>query len=944
MAVTLACCCLLLTTACNFNNTSNEDTITATDDEKLFSMMSPSADLDGDGIMNSEDDDIDGDKLSNDSEKTFWHTNPYSSDTDGDGWDDYTETMDGWYSANTNTFNPCIADVPKLELELTQKPEIVQIFETATGDSKEVSTETSSEETYGHTSSSELSHSSTLTHSWSIQTGLEISWGKEMGGKASVTVGYNGSVASEDSYTYSEAESTEYTRASTNATAYAKENSATYKGGKLKATLKFKNPSSITYIINSVQVTASRILPTGTSLYSGSYTLTYKGDVKTTLAGGGETGEMVFENDDLSIAETDALLSDANGIVVTLSGYTITSTFGDTTQDFTGSNTAVAAKTAAVYIDYGPTYVNSWGSEKYLVGTKVNVNAAATSIDNLYENSTLYDILVRCHLASDDSSSEYNVTQFTDDGMLKSIHGINSKEVDSTATGSWYVTHIYTKSSQKHTDYYSIAHNTADMKNIIVSAGDEVDIIYSIDGDNDGICLSEEKLIGTSDSDTDSDDDGISDYDEIAGWYYNGDTSLALNYTDPTSADTDGDGISDKEDEKPCIAYLSTDASLSSYTYTTSVASKVSALSSFTANTEETAYTMTMNDVASDTFFVDADPTIPASNVEYTFNNVKMTQPDDGFVLLLGKNTLVVTVTALDQTTKKTYTATIYSVLKAVTNFSVNTESSLVILWNKEFDKRASGYVIVRSTSSTSPVMNFACIADAKNSTDPKYIVMTASDNTGMYVDEDTTTSYTTKYYYWMYLYYYDSTNTDSYVQGAVASASGTTGKNPTGTLTVDMLYLRDVKDGESGRSEVYYTITLNAVEIASLTAKNHVSMDDGDDANYYYFGTGATVKKSNPLSDSNIIPKSQSFKILRTSATTCSFLINIKEDDDSDNEGGNSCYANDQEPFVYDANSDSWSRAGKQFPYGQTVQVSTQYGDKDDTGFIQIVYNVTWK
>jgi hypothetical protein len=54
------------------------------------------------------------------------------------------------------------------------------------------------------------------------------------------------------------------------------------------------------------------------------------------------------------------------------------------------------------------------------------------------------------------------------------------------------------------------------------------------DVDGDGLDAAEEALRGTSDTDADSDDDGLSDGDEVNG-----------TATDPTTPDTDGDGLYD---------------------------------------------------------------------------------------------------------------------------------------------------------------------------------------------------------------------------------------------------------------------------------------------------------------------------------------------------------------------------------------------------------------
>jgi|GEM_PF-4043923 len=148
-----AMCVLLMFTGCPV--APEED---PTEDESVFSLMSPSSDLDGDGTANSEDNDIDGDGLSNYDETNVWHTNLYSADTDGDGWNDYLETNDGYYDQATNSFNPCVADVPKLQIQISGDPDISLVYETSSGSKDSKSLETTTENTTGTTTSSEVSN------------------------------------------------------------------------------------------------------------------------------------------------------------------------------------------------------------------------------------------------------------------------------------------------------------------------------------------------------------------------------------------------------------------------------------------------------------------------------------------------------------------------------------------------------------------------------------------------------------------------------------------------------------------------------------------------------------------------------------------------------------------------------------------------------------------
>jgi hypothetical protein len=83
-----------------------------------------------------------------------------------------------------------------------------------------------------------------------------------------------------------------------------------------------------------------------------------------------------------------------------------------------------------------------------------------------------------------------------------------------------------------------------------VLPGDRVTMVFTEDQDRDGLCALEEANLGTSDSDVDSDDDGLSDFFEVrAGWdvVVVGQPSRRV-YSSPRLADADGDGLSDREE------------------------------------------------------------------------------------------------------------------------------------------------------------------------------------------------------------------------------------------------------------------------------------------------------------------------------------------------------------------------------------------------------------
>lgn len=87
--------------------------------------------------------------------------------------------------------------------------------------------------------------------------------------------------------------------------------------------------------------------------------------------------------------------------------------------------------------------------------------------------------------------------------------------------------------------------------------GDEVRLVYLRDIDGDGVMRREEMLYGASDMDPDSDDDGLTDYEELKkGWlvtitYDDGGADEMVSYrvsSNPTRMDSDGDGLTDFEE------------------------------------------------------------------------------------------------------------------------------------------------------------------------------------------------------------------------------------------------------------------------------------------------------------------------------------------------------------------------------------------------------------
>ena len=213
-------------------------------------------------------------------------------------------------------------------------------------------------------------------------------------------------------------------------------------------------------------------------------------------------------------------------------------------KDFTDIYTDVFRRTAKVIVDYGPRE-----SDKDRIEVPVAVGFKIDPETKEPVRSTLADVLQALHIPFN-QGYEHPETR-----PLVNLNGVKS---DNSISAQWFVT--LTRNGEA---YVYSQKNTYDPTKIPVIPNDKITLVYSVDRDGDKVPLRLENLYGTSDNNTDSDGDGLSDFEEINGWSQNG----KIYKTDPSSADTDNDGVADKEDPIPTMKDLSDYNSLESVRY-----------------------------------------------------------------------------------------------------------------------------------------------------------------------------------------------------------------------------------------------------------------------------------------------------------------------------------------------------------------------------------------
>lgn len=921
--------------------------------------------------------DTDGDGLSDYEEIKIWHTDPTSKDTDGDGWTDKEEQS--LYNANTRTFSPLIADVPKVAIEICGRPEIFYDFTSGTNESKTESESMSGSSSGSHSSSKSNAHSHSQTYEWSEKIGGKFAWEYGAETKWSVTVSVDrssgGNVKDGDTWSYSSSQSENWSKSWVNGKSKTQGESKTVNGGKLVIPIKFKNPGNIAYTIKNAMITVSRI-PTDKAVPL-EFVSTISKDYNLTLAPTETSGQYNLEAKFSNPDRIEQLLKYSNGFVVGLATYNI-SMFKDKSStaranDFTEALTEVKAKTASIFIDWGSQSRRE--AKTYNVAVKNRYRNNAQGLDDLYEQTSLEYVLKEILKVPESEGNGYTLGK---NGLINSFYGIKNKS--DLKDGAWYISHM----TGTNGTVYRCKDAVEQLSSIILHPGDEVSIIYAVDKDKDGVPLDEEILRKTSDDKPDSDGDGINDYDEIHGWFksgladkYNGETNKV--FTNPALQDTDGDGKKDNEDSDPMNPEISNDATLKTVMYSAKGNGTFTKLSFSTAELPEATVAGIL---AEPYIYIDAEPTLPFAIVEYSTDNgttFKALKKDTGIPLKIGKNTLYLQCTAPDGITKKQYKVIVNSTFRDfgelfITNNGGSSEGldgQLKLAWDSYIDdrcdeKESGGYIIYIKRESDINMSGLGGIEDAKaddtqipkfkdNPTDltqknerknpdfvekkefafklSKDILRNGGISLTLLSSKD----------YCFYLYAYTGSDYEAtYNKKCLFSRHIKSQKSFKGKLSFYAHYVEDILD-EDGATDPHYCwdVDVSCADLdlgaCSLTEKEgktiEFDLDDTDEVKYYVFG--ATGKKTFPYTEtpSKFSEKTKEIHCYfpRNKDTSFKITWHAFEIDatNKDNLGGITA------EFKYSKNSDAWSCSWKLTDRGETTDGWPSGCREDEGSFI---------
>lgn len=484
-------------------------------------------------VESSVDTDTDGDGLT-DAEEARYGTSPVLADTDGDGYSDGQEIIDLSFNAATNNFkfNPLIADVPKLKVDIISAPDIDVVFSQGTTEVGTTGTSRTTEQATSVSTIDTSSNSSSIEESVSI--GAEIGYEVGLGGgvSGSVSLDYTNTWSSESGFSHSKEELEENRIALEDTESFSEGSDYSETNGVLSVRIKLTNNSDISFIIKSLTLSSivlNSAKEDGSDLIGNLTMDTPFKDFPEIPLGPGESNEAIFTLDTLTLEETKSILRDASGLIVAVSTSNIVD---ENDVSFTLRQTKINANTASVMVDFG----GKLATEKYRIATNVDRTLAQVgAVDSL---NRILKIPV----------------ELNDQGEVVAIRDIQEVVEDNAY---WFLVRVRDDGvSVQATEYFPASSGKSegyDIRDIDFKAGDFFQLVYMEDADDDGVGLREEFFAGTDPILPDTDGDTLSDGEELRGYTVTYSTADNVTVTElvtssPIDEDSDFDGIYDNDE------------------------------------------------------------------------------------------------------------------------------------------------------------------------------------------------------------------------------------------------------------------------------------------------------------------------------------------------------------------------------------------------------------
>ncbi|VAW90812.1 hypothetical protein MNBD_GAMMA22-282 [hydrothermal vent metagenome] len=490
----------------------------------------------GTSATTTVDVDTDGDGLSDNQEQIIG-TSTILADTDGDGLDDNYEVTNGG-------FNPLIADLPTIAIDVIGAPTI-QLNVVDTISNKDVGSFTSSfaqgqQSSYSRSdteaTSSTVSNSTRIYAEASLQAGVgglggSAKVGKEASTSSSITNETSTNITASASQNARQ-EYGRYREATKNVSSVAE-------SGSLTSNLRITNTSNLTFDLSSVEIIAKKRV-NNSSTFQPVATLVFKPDSVVKTLGDGASIEKLVVADSPSVPLLKELMQNPSGLLFTVGNYDLNKIGDEQGRDFARLSQIISSQTAQVVIDYGANQQNANAAvESYMVATNVKRDAITQEVLGISIAEVLTTILKIPYQTTSQQllDANQNPTGLTRT-VLSQVRDVASVDI---ANGFWYV---FTNSA-------SIDSNpNVNFEDIILKPRDRITLVYLADMDGDKLFNREEFIIGTRIDIRDTDGDNLNDFEEAkVGWNV---VVTAPGYavlSDPLNPDADGDNLADDKEK-----------------------------------------------------------------------------------------------------------------------------------------------------------------------------------------------------------------------------------------------------------------------------------------------------------------------------------------------------------------------------------------------------------
>lgn len=527
--------------------------------ENQFSFDPRTNDTDADHITDDEEfnewysdpanQDSDGDGIADPLEIQFFHTSPILADTDGDQWTDDDELF------NRNR-NPRRSDIPLPQIRVGTPGIFLKETYSYTDERGMVqSTERSSTNSLSQSTSNTMATSDTQssenTDKYSQEIGTEFTIGgmdpfggfkiaAKVGFEQTRQRGYSSTVSNESARSSSQ----EYQNSISAASSFS-ENRAftrTVDEARLNLDVTISNLGDVAFTVSDLELVAfvrdairKEDVPLATLLSERSI----NGDDQQFNLGPFDTnrGPFIFRDIQIFPNVAEQLRASPQALTIKIANFNIRDEAG---RLFSFSSQDINDRTAGIIIDYGNGDV-----EAHRVATAAKFDDFGRS-KGITMREALTDIL-GINLVEDDNTPIAMPPNSIVRNSYGTIMDSNGMEILTRIRG----VQTTVGGAPRDRKFWVLISSVplpdgVDFSETILRAGANYSLQFVQDRDGDQLFSSTEFLYGSSDDRVDTDNDGISDYDEIrTGWILKIPGNERRVFSDPSRADSDGDGKSD---------------------------------------------------------------------------------------------------------------------------------------------------------------------------------------------------------------------------------------------------------------------------------------------------------------------------------------------------------------------------------------------------------------